>query len=378
MQQEFDNITKRIINDLGTEKDKLIPILQSVQDHFNYLPNEVLEKVSELTEISKAQITSVSTFYTQFRHKPAGKHTIKVCVGTACHVKGAGLVYDAVKRYLNLDDENDTDDKELFTLEEVACLGCCTLAPVVQIDDITYGKVNQNEIGQMLDDFLGKKEQADIKPRSFTKTKITNGEIRLGLGSCCVASGSEDVKNAVQSTLYDTGIQANVKQVGCVGMCHQVPLLELIPEGKEATIYSKVNPEDVKKIVSKHFQANGFFQKIKNNIIKGIESIYFHDGNSSVEDHYLDVKEKQVDNFLNKQIYIATELKGVLNPVDINEYQLKGGFIPRQMLVTQIELEGQINQYEFIHNLDHSDMALLLLHVQNRLVSDELKVDITE
>ena len=349
MAPNYEQKTKEIIEDIGTEKDKLIPILQSVQQQFNYLPNEILEKVSELTEISKAQITSVSTFYTQFRHKPAGKHTVKVCVGTACHVKGAGLVYDAVKRFLNLDDKNDTDDEGLFTLEQVACLGCCTLAPVVQIDDITYGKVNQNEIGQMLDDFLGKKEQGESKPRTFTKTTNTNGEIRLGLGSCCVASGSEDVKVAVQSTLNLTGIQANVKQVGCVGMCHQVPLLELIPEGKEATLYSNVKPEDVKEIVAKHFQADGFFRKIKNNIINGIESIYFYKDNSSVEDRYLDVKEKQVDNFLNKQIYIATELKGVLNPVDIHEYQLKGGFIalkkcltsyPSDRIIEEIKVSG--------------------------------------
>ena len=137
MTQDIQHIVEKIITENGTGKNTLIPILQAIQAEFNYLPTEALERVCELTEITQSQITGVSTFYSQFRHTPAGKHTIKVCVGTACHVKGAVQVYDAFKRHLKLEGNNDTDADGIYTLEQVACLGCCTLAPVVQIDGIT-------------------------------------------------------------------------------------------------------------------------------------------------------------------------------------------------------------------------------------------------
>jgi NADH-quinone oxidoreductase subunit F len=344
MEEDLRYKAKEIVEKIGIQKEHLIPILQSVQDQFNYLPNEILEEISNLTEISKAQITSVSTFYTQFRHHPAGKHMIKVCVGTACHVKGAGLVFDAIKRELNLNKGEDTDKDGLFTLEEVACLGCCTLAPVVQIDNTTYGKVNQNEIREMIDDFLSKSEEKKSTNTSFTKTVHASGEIRLGLGSCCVASGSEDVKTAVQEAVSHTNIQTNVKKVGCVGMCHQVPLLEIVHEGEEPVLYSKVAPEDVKDIISKHFKAKGLFNRIKNSIFSGLDKIYQQNGNNSSENRYLDLKEKQVDNFLNKQVYIATELKGILNPDDIHEYQSNGGFLALKKCMTSLSQQEVIEE----------------------------------
>jgi len=141
MVTDFQHSIENILAETGTHKNNLIPILQAIQAEFNYLPQQALEKVCELTEITQSQITGVSTFYSQFRHSPAGKHSIKVCVGTACHVKGAMQVFDAFKRNLKLEGNKDTDAEGLFTLEQVACLGCCTLAPVVQIDKVTYGHV---------------------------------------------------------------------------------------------------------------------------------------------------------------------------------------------------------------------------------------------
>ena len=100
MIETTQHIVEKIVAETGTGRDRLIPILQAIQATYNYLPVEALEKVCELTDITQSQITGVSTFYSQFRHKPAGKHTIKVCVGTACHVKGAMQVFDAFKRHL--------------------------------------------------------------------------------------------------------------------------------------------------------------------------------------------------------------------------------------------------------------------------------------
>lgn len=327
MEQDVQQTIERIISKTGTAKDRLIPILQAIQTEYNYLPAEALEKVCELTSITPSQLAGVATFYSQFRHQPAGKHTIKVCVGTACHVKGAMQVFDAFKRHLKLEAESDTDAEGMFTLEQVACLGCCTLAPVVQIDDVTYGKVSQSEIEQVLEDFSGRKEKGESADTQFVRSDLKKGEIRLGLGSCCVASGSAEIQDKVQETLAKNSIATHVKQVGCVGMCHQVPLLEIIEENKAPVLYSRVNPEDVKEILLKHFKPVGLKHKIKARFLNAIESLYHQPEHSAVDMRLLDVREKQVNHFLNKQKHIATELKGVLNPVDIEEYNANGGFV---------------------------------------------------
>ncbi len=349
MSDNTQHIVEKIIVENGNSRDRLIPILQAIQAEYNYLPVEALEKVCELTEITQTQITGVSTFYSQFRHKPAGKHTIKVCVGTACHVKGAMQVFDAFKRQLKLEAENDTDAAGLYTLEEVACLGCCTLAPVVQIDDVTYGKVSQSEIENVLDDFLGKKTSSESTKNEFVRTELKKGEIRLGLGSCCVASGSSEIEKKVHHTLEKNSIATHVKQVGCVGMCHQVPLLEIIEDNKEPVLYAKVKPEDVKEIILKHFKPTSLGNKIKSRFLSTVENIYNNPEFSPVDNRYLDIREKQVDDFLSKQKHIATELKGIINPVDIQEYKTNGGFqallkclrhMTPEQVIEQIKISG--------------------------------------
>ena len=155
-----------IIHENGTSESAVIPILHAIQKKYNYLPEIALRRVCETTDISPASITGVSTFYTQFRHTPVGKYIIRLCNGTACHVKGAGLVYDAFFRELKIVDNEDTDPEGLFTIQKVACLGCCTLAPVVQIDDITYGHVNTHTVSHILKDILSFRG-ATFKERSL-------------------------------------------------------------------------------------------------------------------------------------------------------------------------------------------------------------------
>jgi len=143
----------QIIAEKGKERKAVIPILQAIQNTYNYLPEESLKYVCEKTEITPEQIVGVASFYSQFRMKPVGEHIIKVCVGTACHVKGAGQVYDALRRHFNLTGHEETDASRKYTIEKVSCLGCCTLAPVVQIDEITYGHVASDKVGNVLADF---------------------------------------------------------------------------------------------------------------------------------------------------------------------------------------------------------------------------------
>jgi NADH:ubiquinone oxidoreductase subunit E len=126
-----------IVGSLGDSQEAIVPILRAVQDKYNYLPENVLRHICEITSITPAAMHGVSTFYSQFRHRPAGEHRIKVCIGTACHVKGAETVLNTFKQFLEIPANDDTDADRLFTVEKVACLGCCMLAPAVQIDDVT-------------------------------------------------------------------------------------------------------------------------------------------------------------------------------------------------------------------------------------------------
>ncbi len=121
-------------------KGNMIPLLQGAQHLFGYIPTEAFEKLSRDTGLSLSDMYGVATFYAQFRLKPVGKHIIKVCHGTACHVQNANAITDAIQDALKIKDTETTDDR-LFTLESVACLGCCSLAPVMMIDNNTYGKL---------------------------------------------------------------------------------------------------------------------------------------------------------------------------------------------------------------------------------------------
>ena len=324
----FDlNIVDRIIEEKGKSKSALIPILQAVQKEFNFLPEEALRRVSETSEITPAEIMSVATFYHQFRLNPVGEHMVKICVGTACHVKGAGQVYDAFRRKLKLGEDQHTDLTGKYTLEKVSCLGCCTLAPVVQIDQVTYGHVTTNQVDEILSDFEAQKNTKTKKQyRKADGTEI-QGEIRIGLGSCCVASGSDEIRKAVEQTVGESGLRINLKHVGCVGMCHQVPLVEVVPVNGEPSLYSKVKPEDVKDIVNSHFKPKGFLSRIKSKLMNTVEYIQTDAKWDGIERYALDIREKQVSSFLGKQIPIATEYRGILNPIDMEEYRSRGGFV---------------------------------------------------
>ncbi len=123
------------------KKGNIIPLLQSVQNKYGYIPREAFIALSEKLKLPLNEMYGVATFYAQFRLKPVGKHIIKVCHGTACHVQNAKAVSQSIEEALGVKDGETTTDG-IFTLESVACLGCCSLAPVMMIDNDTYGKLD--------------------------------------------------------------------------------------------------------------------------------------------------------------------------------------------------------------------------------------------
>lgn len=136
----------------GRGKEAAIPLLQAIQSHYRYLPDEALRRVCELTEITPAEISGTSTFYGQFRRSPVGKHVVRVCHGTACHVAGARQISDELRRHLKIAEGADTDVDRMFTVEEVACLGCCSLAPVLMVDEHTAGRLTPASASSAIDD----------------------------------------------------------------------------------------------------------------------------------------------------------------------------------------------------------------------------------
>jgi NADH-quinone oxidoreductase subunit E len=131
------------------KKGNLIPILQGTQNIYGYLPKEAFCKISEVTGLKITEMYGVATFYTQFRLNPVGKNIVKVCHGTACHVQNATAISEAIEDALGIKDGETTPDG-LFTLESVACLGCCSLAPVMMIGDNTFGKLTGSNAVKIL------------------------------------------------------------------------------------------------------------------------------------------------------------------------------------------------------------------------------------
>lgn len=131
----------------------LMPVLQEVQDCYGYLPEETIHLIAERLNVYTSQIYGVLTFYAQFHLEPRGKNIVRVCMGTACHVRGAGRIGDAIKDKIGVGHAETTEDL-FFTCEYVACIGACGMAPVVMVNDDTFGKISVQAMGEVLDKYI--------------------------------------------------------------------------------------------------------------------------------------------------------------------------------------------------------------------------------
>lgn len=150
---------KEIVQKYNSDKGFLVPILQDVQKALNYLPREALNAVSKNLDIPISRVFEVATFYKAFSLKPRGKHQLSLCMGTACHVRGATLIQDSVERTLNVKSGETTPDLK-FTFETVNCLGACALGPILVVDEEYHGQVNLSKTNKILKK-LGKEVKID-------------------------------------------------------------------------------------------------------------------------------------------------------------------------------------------------------------------------
>jgi len=150
--KKFKKKITKIFKEFIVDEENLIPILQKIQAEIGYISKQAVEEIATFLRITEGQVYGVASFYSQFRFTPRGRHSITVCLGTACHVRGGEILVEALERDLEVKTGECTEDKR-FDLNRVACLGCCALAPVVKIDDDIYSNVTIIKLKEVLEKY---------------------------------------------------------------------------------------------------------------------------------------------------------------------------------------------------------------------------------
>ena len=169
MELQDDDIAKfeglrSALQQMGRERGRLIPILQRVQEALAYLPPAAIELVAEHLQLPASEVYGVATFYNQFRFNPPGRHPVKVCLGTACHVRGGDIILENFERKLQIEEGQTTPDRE-FSIDRVACVGCCALAPVAVVGETLYGKMQPSKVEGIVLRVRIEKEQQEREQR---------------------------------------------------------------------------------------------------------------------------------------------------------------------------------------------------------------------
>ncbi|MBL9127982.1 MAG: NAD(P)H-dependent oxidoreductase subunit E, partial [Verrucomicrobiales bacterium] len=333
---------------LGRKKDAVIPILQALQEHYRYLPEPALRRVCELSEITPSQIWGIATFYDQFRHKPVGKHIVHVCHGTACHVTGADRVEESLRRHLGIKPGEDTDPEGKFTIEPVACLGCCTLAPVVKLDQVTKGLVETEHVPTVIREFLEAHAEGTGASGSTEHPAVPvaepGPEIRVGLGSCCMAKGSDRLFEELNRAAGLVGVPVQVKRVGCVGMCHKTPLVEIVQPGRASRFYAAVKPNEARQLVLENFRPPSLWRRVSRSAMRAVDRVFLEQDDSPTTRCAVDMKAGPAQAFLGRQIHIASEHFGDLDPLDLEEYLRHDGFVGLRKCLIELEPDRIIEE----------------------------------
>ena len=311
---------------IGKEGRFVLPLLQAIQGHYGYLPTESLERLCAVSKCLPTNVWSVATFYDQFRLRPAGRHFVRVCIGTACHVKGAGRIYEAFRKHLNIAENDDTDAERTFTVEKVACLGCCMLAPAVQIDDVIYGHLQPETVGEILSDFLAQQDEKKSDTEGKPVETAHHGQVRICLDSSCRAVGSDKVYAALKQSVKRLRLPVRVKNTGCHGMSYLAPLVEVLTEDGRTFRYGRVQAADAEALLRKHFQPASLLARIEARATDLLDSIVDDRVGEGPVRYHLHVRPQETDRYLDPQVHIATEHFGHTDPLDIEEYKAHGGF----------------------------------------------------
>jgi NADH-quinone oxidoreductase subunit F len=334
-----------MVSRIGREAKHLIPLLQAIQKKWNWLPPPALERIAETTEITPEAITGVSTFYSQFRHHPVGKHIVKTCVGTACHVSGASVLDETFRNHLKVGEGEHTSPDNTFTVEEVACLGCCMLAPVVQVDDTIYGDVEVFKIPSLLEDFLANEaaKSGDGEEQEDTRENVT-GEVRICVCSSCTAGGAHHVHKELGKVVADMNLPVKVKKVGCKGASFETPLIEIVVYNQGRHRYGLVKPTDVRGLLLKHFRPASWLTRTSAKMFHLLETLLTDEDWDPPTRFSKDVRQKLDERFEAPQQRCVTEHSGVLDPKSIDDYIKHDGFVAMKKCLEGNDPEGIIEE----------------------------------
>lgn len=321
---EFD----ALVAGIGRRPEDLIPLLQAIQKRYNYLPKSALERLCEITEITPDAVDGVSTFYSQFRHHPVGKHVIKTCTGTACHVNGAHILYDTIRQHLNIPKDEHTDLDGEFTVEEVACLGCCMLAPVAQIDDVIYGQVETWKVPDLIEDFrASEKSRANSDGEGDgAAARDSVGEARICLCSSCVAGGSRVVYDELLRQAQALRLPVKIKDVGCTGISFDTPLVEFHLYNDNRYRYGKVDPVDVRQLLLRHFRPASWWKRAGARVFHTLETFFTDEAWVPPTRYSQDVRHGVEKAYVGSQVRLVTEHAGTLDPRSLEDYLAHDGF----------------------------------------------------
>jgi NADH-quinone oxidoreductase subunit F len=314
---------------LGRDPNRVLPVLQALQRRFRYLPEEALRRVADHSDISLAQIASVSTFYAQFRHRPVGRNLISICNGTACHVKGADRLYERLREQFQIRGDDDTDASGEFTVEKVFCIGCCTLAPVVRCGDDVFGHQTPDAVPKLVHQIstrqgLGQSSLIPIESRDG------QGQIRICLDSCCLARGCDRTFRALERIVHETAASVGIKRVACGLMCDQAPTIEFDVPGGTAQMYANVNELTAPALVTRHFRPRRLRTRVRS-FLTGVVDRLLDDSHvaAPLRDAHSAAPALEQNGqhaFFGPQIHIATEHYGSSDPLDLEEYLARDGF----------------------------------------------------
>ncbi len=331
LQDSVDDINeiKSIIRKWDNDPEYVIEMMQDIQDRYKHISKTAVDLLCNQTGTPKATIYHIATFYKSFSLEPKGETLIQVCLGTACHVKGAQNVMTSFERSLGIKDGGTTNDRK-YSLEGVRCLGACSIAPVIKIGDEVIGSVQAKDVEKILDDYRAeKREQAEegqvaedssmsrIESTGLEKIKIEQeenrarykGALMVCTGTGCVSAKGFNIYDRLKKELVARSLENDylVVKTGCNGFCAVGPIVVMQPQG---IFYQKVSEEDITSIIDEHLLGGNV-----------VEKLLYKD--PQTEQPYTKMNEIE---FFTEQQLIALRNKGLIDPENIDHYIARDGY----------------------------------------------------
>lgn len=309
-----------------SDREKLLGELISRQKKSGWLSDEAMREVADCLNLNFTEVKGTASFYTYFNFAQPAQHRIKVCTGTACHLKGALQVYEALRGELKITEGHTCDAARLFSIEKVSCLGCCMLAPALQIDDKIFGPVDPSKVGTLLITFLDSiKTKHRILPANISKDTIT-ATVQICSCTSCRSAGSEDIREAVSAHIAKHKLPLLLENTGCTGLSHQAPLMRIITHGNsQEAAWGRLSPGLACRIIDLHLENTGLLRqnpiaRLSDRLIDRL----FTGGNEAAALYDNRIDDKGEDIF-KRQIRFTFDNSDRLDPLNFDSWRAQGG-----------------------------------------------------